>query len=78
VTESEHYAVVDRVVSQPQGSHGDPWRLSDFQDVQLHIGEAPKPPPPEDNTLRDLIPAYEEAREALAKARTLDEVRSIP
>jgi hypothetical protein len=64
------------VVAKAQGSHGDPWRLSDFQDVQLHIGEAPKPP--EDNMLRDLIPAYEEAREALAKAKTLDEVRSIP
>jgi hypothetical protein len=33
---------------------------------------------PEDHTLRDLIPAYEKARAALAKAKSLDEVKSIP
>jgi hypothetical protein len=36
------------------------------------------PPPQEDKALRDLIPAYEQARDALAKAKTLDEVKSIP
>jgi hypothetical protein len=34
--------------------------------------------PPEDNALPALIPAYEKARAALAKTKTLDEVKSIP
>ncbi len=33
---------------------------------------------PEDQALRDLIPSYEKARDAVAAAKTLDEVRSIP